>query len=55
MTVRDNILFNHTYESKFYKRVIDACALTEDLKVLTDGDMTEIGERVGCKSKNNLL
>ena len=32
-------------ESK-YKEVIEACALEPDLKILSDGDMTEIGEKV---------
>ena len=32
-------------ESK-YKKVIEACALEPDFKILTAGDMTEIGEKV---------
>ena len=46
MTVRDNICFNHRYIESYYKRVLDACALTPDLKILPGGDMTEIGEKV---------
>ncbi|KAF1315490.1 Canalicular multispecific organic anion transporter 2, partial [Globisporangium splendens] len=45
MTVRDNILFGHTYDRKKYEKVLDACALTEDLKSLPAGEHTEIGER----------
>ena len=46
MTLRDNILFSKTYNKAKYEQVLDACALTEDLKILTGGDQTEIGERV---------
>ncbi|KAF1315493.1 Canalicular multispecific organic anion transporter 2, partial [Globisporangium splendens] len=45
MTVRDNILFGLPYDRKKYEKVLDACALTEDLKSLPAGDHTEIGER----------
>ncbi|KAL6604391.1 hypothetical protein LY90DRAFT_663298 [Neocallimastix californiae] len=44
-TVRDNILFGKEYNEERYKRVIDLCALTHDLEIFPDGDMTEIGER----------
>ncbi|KAL7515417.1 hypothetical protein ACHAXN_013106 [Cyclotella atomus] len=44
-TVRDNILFGLPYDEERYNRVIDACSLRHDLKILEDGDMTEIGER----------
>jgi hypothetical protein len=30
-----------------YDKVIEACALTDDLKLFEGGDMTEIGEKVG--------
>ena len=49
MTLRDNILFDRPFTSKKYDQVIDACALTTDIKILTGGDMTEIGERVSDK------
>ena len=32
-TIRDNILFGRQFNSRKYERVVDACALTEDLKV----------------------
>lgn len=32
-TVRDNILFGRPFNSMKYGKVIDACALTEDLQV----------------------
>ena len=44
-TVKNNILFNKPLDQARYKRVIDSCALTADLEVLTAGDETEIGEK----------
>ncbi|ORX44614.1 multi drug resistance-associated protein MRP [Hesseltinella vesiculosa] len=44
-TVRENIVFGHRFDPVFYEKVLSACSLTMDLKVLADGDMTEIGER----------
>lgn len=44
-TVRDNITFGLAYDEKFYRQVVYSCALEPDLKILPDGDLTEIGER----------
>ncbi|KAJ2824183.1 hypothetical protein IWW50_003448 [Coemansia erecta] len=44
-TLRDNILFGSQFDQGFYDRVIDACALRQDLEMLPGGDMTEIGEK----------
>ncbi|KAJ2800506.1 hypothetical protein H4R20_004032, partial [Coemansia guatemalensis] len=44
-TLRDNILFGSGYDQEFYEQVIDACALRQDIDMLSAGDMTEIGER----------
>lgn len=44
-TLQDNILFGKPYRSKWYRSVIDACALGPDLDILPSGDQTEIGER----------
>ncbi|KAJ2829061.1 hypothetical protein IWW50_001059 [Coemansia erecta] len=44
-TLRDNILFGIRFDQEFYNRVIDACALRQDLGILPGGDMTEIGEK----------
>ncbi|KAJ2078167.1 hypothetical protein H4R24_004671 [Coemansia sp. RSA 988] len=44
-TLRDNILFGSSYDKEYYSRVIDACALRQDLDNLSVGDLTEIGER----------
>ena len=46
LTVRDNILFDKPYQRQKYDSIIEACALGPDLKILSGGDMTEIGERV---------
>ena len=45
-TVRENILFSRAFDSARYERVIDTCALRQDLEILPAGDATEIGERV---------
>lgn len=44
-TLRGNILFGRTFDQERYDRVIEACALMDDIVVLPAGDMTEIGER----------
>ncbi|CAI9178849.1 unnamed protein product [Rangifer tarandus platyrhynchus] len=44
-TVRSNILFGKKYEEERYEEVIKACALEEDLQLLKERDLTEIGER----------
>ncbi|KAK2817485.1 hypothetical protein Q5P01_025676 [Channa striata] len=43
-SVRDNILFGKDYDPSLYQAVIEACALSEDLNVLPNGDRTEVGE-----------
>lgn len=43
-SVRDNILFGKDYDPAFYQTVIEACALSDDLNVLPNGDKTEVGE-----------
>ncbi|XP_077574200.1 ATP-binding cassette sub-family C member 10 isoform X1 [Stigmatopora nigra] len=43
-SVRDNILFGKRYNASFYRAVVEACALTDDLSILPDGDHTEVGE-----------
>ncbi|KAJ1916544.1 hypothetical protein H4219_003711 [Mycoemilia scoparia] len=44
-TLRENILFGHSYDPAFYKKVLSACALNQDIDMLPGGDMTEIGEK----------
>ncbi|KAL6854317.1 hypothetical protein ACP4OV_019220 [Aristida adscensionis] len=43
--IRDNILFGNPYDKEKYEKVIQACALTKDLELFANGDLTEIGER----------
>ncbi|KAH9491630.1 Multidrug resistance-associated protein 1 [Bulinus truncatus] len=45
MTLRDNILFGSEFQDNKYQKTLHACALMEDLKVLSAGDKTIIGER----------
>ncbi|XP_066905610.1 multidrug resistance-associated protein 1 [Halyomorpha halys] len=42
---QDNILFGTAWDKKKYNKVIEACALKQDLEMLPNGDQTEIGER----------
>ncbi|KAJ2604065.1 hypothetical protein H4R99_002050 [Coemansia sp. RSA 1722] len=44
-TIRENILFGQPYKADRYEEVLRVCALKPDLRILTAGDMTEIGER----------
>ncbi|KAF3988772.1 hypothetical protein FT663_03860 [Candidozyma haemuli var. vulneris] len=44
-SVKENILFGHKDEPEFYQKVLKACALTVDLKILPKGDRTEVGEK----------
>lgn len=42
-TVREAILSNSEFDQKWYDRVIDACALREDLRRMPLGDLARIG------------
>lgn len=44
-TVKDNILFGNKFDPEFYQTTIEACALTDDLAILPDGDETQVGEK----------
>ena len=44
-TIRENILFGQPYDQAKYTRVIEACALTEDIHRFPDYDQTVVGER----------
>ncbi|XP_054167266.1 ATP-binding cassette sub-family C member 2-like [Oppia nitens] len=44
-SLKNNILFGKTFDRELYDRVIDNCALRQDLSQLSGGDETEIGEK----------
>ncbi|KAJ8954546.1 hypothetical protein NQ318_000780 [Aromia moschata] len=43
--LKQNILFGQAYNEKRYQQVLDACALTDDLKQFKYGDRTIVGDR----------
>lgn len=42
-TIKENVLFGLPLDLDRYEQVIEACALTKDLELLTDGHETEVG------------
>ncbi|KAJ2088238.1 hypothetical protein EV179_001944 [Coemansia sp. RSA 487] len=44
-TVRENTLFGREYDKEHYRRVVEACALADDIRIWTNGDKTVIGEQ----------
>uniref|UniRef100_A0A8R1XNR3 ABC-type glutathione-S-conjugate transporter n=1 Tax=Onchocerca volvulus TaxID=6282 RepID=A0A8R1XNR3_ONCVO len=44
-SLRNNIIFGGKFDQKYYDKIIEACALVEDLRILPNGDATEIGEK----------
>lgn len=42
-TIRENILFGLPMDNDRYQKVLHACALTKDLEMLQDGELTDIG------------
>lgn len=44
MSIRENIIFTSPYEESRFRRVLEACALSQDLATFKDGDLTNIGE-----------
>ncbi|KAF2071736.1 hypothetical protein CYY_006941 [Polysphondylium violaceum] len=44
-TLKNNILFSKELNEDKYQKVIEACCLLPDLKILPTGDQTEIGEK----------
>lgn len=45
MTIRDNILFGKPFDEARFKKTLRACALEQDIRGFSHGDLTEIGER----------
>ena len=54
-TVRNNILFGREMSQELYDRIVSACELDADLKILPSGDQTEIGEKVKNISINRIM
>ena len=44
-SVRDNITFGKPFDQSRYNAVIEACSLSTDFAILSNGDLTEIGEQ----------
>ena len=44
MTLKENIIFSNPIDEDRYDEVVENCALTDDLNILTNADKTEIGE-----------
>ncbi|XP_036396882.1 multidrug resistance-associated protein 4 [Megalops cyprinoides] len=44
-TIRSNILFGKELHPQKYEKVLRACALTRDMELLPEGDLTVIGDR----------
>ena len=44
-TIRENILFGQPFDETKYTRVVETCALTEDIQRFPDYDQTVVGER----------
>ena len=44
LSLKDNIVFNQSFQESKYQENIKACALEDDLCLLSHGDQTEIGE-----------
>jgi len=49
----ENILFNLPYVEGRYRRTLEVCSLVPDLKILEDGDESEIGERGVCENSHS--
>ncbi|KAL8733032.1 MAG: hypothetical protein Q9166_002430 [cf. Caloplaca sp. 2 TL-2023] len=44
MSIRDNIVFVAPFDETRYRKVLEVCALTQDLATLKHGDLSNIGE-----------
>ncbi|KHN96181.1 ABC transporter, transmembrane domain, type 1 [Metarhizium album ARSEF 1941] len=44
-TVRENIVFGRPFDAGWYDEVLRRCCLHQDLHMLSDGDMTVVGEK----------
>ncbi|KAK8792333.1 hypothetical protein WA158_001868 [Blastocystis sp. Blastoise] len=44
-TLKDNIIFGHSFDEEKYHKALEVSALLPDLEILPAGDQTEIGEK----------
>ncbi|OXU18927.1 hypothetical protein TSAR_000783 [Trichomalopsis sarcophagae] len=44
-TIRENVLFDQSYDEERYQQVIRVCSLERDLEQLAQADRTQVGER----------
>lgn len=44
-SVMENVVFGNPWDAEFYVETLKACALTDDLALLPNGDQTEVGDR----------
>lgn len=44
-TVKDNILMGSPYDAERFRAVTDVCALDADIEMLSNGVLTQIGEK----------
>ncbi|XP_048586947.1 ATP-binding cassette sub-family C member 4 isoform X2 [Nematostella vectensis] len=44
-TIKENIIFHERYKDDWYRQVVKACQLVEDLQKFPDGDEMVVGER----------
>jgi ABC-type bacteriocin/lantibiotic exporter with double-glycine peptidase domain len=44
-SIKDNILMCNPCDEQRYRRVLEACALQEDIAAMADGDATIVGEK----------
>ena len=44
-SVRENITFGRQFKPRRYLKVVEACALQEDINILPERDSTEIGDK----------
>ncbi len=44
-TLRENITFGKELEEERYRNVLEACALTEDIKTFPQGDLEVLGDK----------
>ncbi|GMF12776.1 unnamed protein product [Phytophthora lilii] len=45
LSIRENILFGSKFDSKKYWCVVEACCLKDDLRMLPEGDNTQVGPK----------